>query len=80
MIELKELIRALRRGAMDNLRCLGCGYEHNCGIHGCRVMKDAASRLERLQDGLNRIEKRHEVANGAEKAVLGEILELLEGE
>ena len=80
MIELKELIRALRRGAMDNLRCLGCGYEHNCGIHGCRVMKDAASRLERLQDGLNRIEKRHEAADGAEKSVLGEILELLEGE
>lgn len=46
MIELKELIRALRRGAPDNLRCLGCGYEHNCGIHGCRVMKDAADALE----------------------------------
>lgn len=46
MIELKELIRALRRGAPDNLRCLGCGFENRCGIHGCRVMREAADALE----------------------------------
>ena len=78
MMELKELIRALRRGAPDNLRCLGCGYEHNCSIHGCRVMKEAASRLERMHTALSRIEKRFESAKGAEKALLGEVLELLE--
>lgn len=31
-----------------SLACLGCGYEHNCGIHGCRILRDAADRLERL--------------------------------
>lgn len=29
--------------------CLGCGYEHDCSIHGCRIIKMAADELERLQ-------------------------------
>ena len=24
------------------LNCLGCGYEHRCGLHGCAVLKRAA--------------------------------------
>lgn len=45
-----ELITALRRLRVQtrSLACLGCGYEHNCGIHGCRILRDAADRLERL--------------------------------
>lgn len=78
MIGLKELIRALRRGAPDNLRCLGCGFERSCGIHGCRVMKEAASRLEHLQTAAYRIRKRYDFAKGAEKSILGEVLNLLE--
>lgn len=31
------------------LNCLGCGFEHNCGIHGRRVLREAADRLEELQ-------------------------------
>ena len=77
MIELKELIRALRRGAPDNLRCLGCGFENRCGIHGCRVMREAAGRLEHLQTATYRIRKRYDFAKGAEKSILGEVLNLL---
>lgn len=46
----RELITALRRLRVQtgSLACLGCGYEHNCGIHGCRILRDAADRLERL--------------------------------
>lgn len=51
-MELVELTKALRRGAVDNHRCLGCGYEHDCSIHGCRIMKDAADKLEQLQNEL----------------------------
>ena len=29
-----------------SLNCLGCGHEHNCGIHGCTVLRAAADRLE----------------------------------
>lgn len=47
---MKELIKALHRGAVDKHRCLGCEFENNCGIHGCQVMKKAADLLERQRD------------------------------
>lgn len=36
-MEPEELICALRRMKTEtgSLQCLGCGYEHNCGLHGC---------------------------------------------
>lgn len=80
MIGLKDLVRALRRGAPDKNRCVGCGYEHDCSIHGCRLMNEAASRLEHLQISLQRLDKTYESAKGAERALLGEVLELLNGE
>ena len=46
----RELITALRRlkGQTGSIACLGCSYEHNCSVHGCRIMRLAAERLERL--------------------------------
>lgn len=46
----QELIKALRSIKVETgiLTCLGCGYEHNCGIHGCAIMRAAADRLEEL--------------------------------
>ena len=44
-----DLITALGRIAVqDQHRCLGCGYEHNCGIHGCQIIRAAADRLKEL--------------------------------
>lgn len=50
---VQELIDALRRMQVEtgSLVCLGCGYEHNCGIHGCAVLREAADRLERSYRG-----------------------------
>ena len=47
MDERKELARRLRQMAVTtgDLSCLGCGYEHNCGVHGCAVHKRAADLL-----------------------------------
>lgn len=47
----QELIKALRSINVEtgSLACLGCGYEHNCGIHGCAIMRAAADRLELSQ-------------------------------
>lgn len=47
MSERKELSRRMREMAVTTggLNCLGCGYEHNCGVHGCAVLKRAADLL-----------------------------------
>ena len=48
----QELISALRKLKVEtgSLACWGCGHEHNCGIHGCRVMRGAADEIEKLTD------------------------------
>ena len=47
---MRDLIMALRRGAVDEHRCLGCEFEDDCGIHGCQVMKKAADLLDRQRE------------------------------
>ena len=46
-----EIMKWLRSKKVEtgSLLCLGCGYEHNCGIHGCAVMRAAADAMENLQ-------------------------------
>lgn len=36
----EDLLAALRRLKVEtgSLVCVGCGYEHNCGIHGCAIL------------------------------------------
>lgn len=48
----RELITNLRRLRVQtgSIACLGCDYEHNCSIHGCRIMRLAADQLEKLTD------------------------------
>ena len=45
-----ELIAALKRLKVEtgSLVCLGCGYEHNCGIHGCAQNRAAVDALEAM--------------------------------
>ena len=31
-----------------SLACLGCGHEHNCGIHGCAIIREAARIIRGL--------------------------------
>lgn len=47
MDERRELARRLRQMAVTTgaLNCLGCGYEHNCGVHGCAVLSRAADLI-----------------------------------
>lgn len=61
----EELLAALRRLKVGtgSLVCVGCGYEHNCGIHGCRILRETVAWLERkLAEGKARsvMEYRHE--------------------
>ena len=41
MMTNADLAAALRRIAPEtgSLACFGCGHEHNCGIHGCALLR-----------------------------------------
>ena len=47
----EDIVKWLRAKKVEtgSLLCLGCGHEHNCGIHGCAVMRAAADAMENLQ-------------------------------
>ena len=46
----EELIQALDRLKVQtgSLACVGCGYEHNCGIRGCAILNAVVAELERM--------------------------------
>lgn len=48
---ITELIKALQRLKVEteSIACLGCGHEHNCGIHGCAIIREATERLGSIQ-------------------------------
>lgn len=54
----RELIVALRRLKVQtgSIACLDCGYEHNCSVHGCRIMRVASERLGQLTSAVGRQE------------------------
>lgn len=45
----ENLLAALRRLKVQtgSLACLGCGREHNCGIHGCAILREAIAFVEK---------------------------------
>ena len=49
MMSDNDLIAALRRLKVQtgSLVCLGCGREHNCGIHGCAILREAIAFVEK---------------------------------
>lgn len=46
---INELKHALARLKVEtgSLACLGCGYEHNCGVHGCAILNAALQTIEK---------------------------------
>ena len=65
MMEHRKLIAALKQLKVEtgSLACLGCGYEHNCGIHGCAIIREAVEALESRPSGmvLLTLEQLHEM-------------------
>lgn len=51
-MEIKALIKALRRVSVEtgSIACLGCGHEHNCGVHGCAIIREAADKLQAVAE------------------------------
>lgn len=62
---VSELLERLKRLKVEtkSLACMGCGYEHNCGIHGCRIIREAVQVIEELEGKWEeRVEKYRELA------------------
>lgn len=66
-----EILAALSRLKVQtgSLACLGCGYEHNCGVHGCAIMREAAGLIEKLTDRCARYAEEIAVLQEREKWV-----------
>ena len=49
----KELIASLKRLKVQtgSLACLGCGREHNGGVHGCAILRETIAFVEKKLAG-----------------------------
>ena len=54
MVSNQEIAEKLRDMAVNTgtLNCLGCGFEHNCSVHGCAVLKQAAELISQPNEPL----------------------------
>ena len=67
----EEILNALRRLKVEtgSLVCMGCGREHDCGIHGCRIVRESAELIEKLTDRCARYAEEIAVLQEREKWV-----------
>lgn len=74
-----EIVGGLRRLKVEtgSIACLGCGWENSCGVHGCRIMREAADMLENdeicssvLQDAIEKWKKVYGRLHGKHIALL----------
>ena len=65
----QELVSAIRRLKVENgsLACMGCGHEHNCGVSGCAVMREAADRIANQSTHIAALQKEIEKLRGQNK-------------
>lgn len=51
MMEHQKLLAALKQLKVQTggLACMGCGYEHDCGIHGCAIIREAVAYIVNLE-------------------------------
>ena len=67
----EEILTAMRRLKVEtgSLACMGCGREHDCGIHGCQIVREAADLIEKLTDRCARYAEKIAVLQEQEKWV-----------
>lgn len=83
----QELVSAIRRLKVEtgSLACMGCGHEHNCGVSGCAVMREAADQIANqsthiaaLQQEIEKLRGQNKQLREAAALVAKESAELLE--
>lgn len=70
----EEILAAMRRlkvktSLLACMSCMGCGREHDCGIHGCQIVREAADLIEKLTDRCARYAEEIAVLQEREKWV-----------
>lgn len=68
-MDREHLIAALKMMQVEtgSLVCLGCGHEHNCGVHGCAIIREAVEQLEAMGPAAGKpmtLEQLRDVAHG----------------
>lgn len=65
----QELVSAIRRLKVNtgSLACMGCGHEHNCGVSGCAVMREAADRIANQSTNIAALQQEIEKLRGQNK-------------
>ena len=55
LMERKKLLAALKQLKVETgrLACLGCGHEHDCGIHGCAIIREAVAQLTKSSEWIS---------------------------
>lgn len=59
-MDCEKTLQALRRMKVEtgSLVCFACGHEHDCGIRGCAILRNAVEHMEMLlahYDHLNKL-------------------------
>ncbi len=70
----EDILTALRRLKVEtgSLACMGCGREHDCGVHGCRIIREAAELIEKLTDRCARYAEENRGAAGTGEVGAGD--------
>lgn len=85
MMKRDEIVVGLRRQRVEtgSIACLGCDWENSCGVHGCRILREAADMLENdetyggvLQDAVEKWKKAYGTLREKHSALLKQNVEL----
>lgn len=68
----QELVNAIRRLKVEtgSLACMGCGHEHNCGVSGCAVMREAADRIANQSTHIAALQQKIEKLRGQNRQLM----------
>ena len=75
-MEVSKVLERLKRLKVEtkSLACMGCGHEHNCGINGCRIIREAIQVIEELSKPMPDCEELVRRLRNTESRSKGELL------
>lgn len=58
-MDYETTMAALKRLKVEigSLACAGCGKEHNCGVHGCAIIRDALEHMEAARQTVETLDR-----------------------